>query len=249
MNSSGQEAQGVWTTPSTWEFSTDGGSTWIIATTTFPVVTSEFVEIKSPHTVTINSGTPLAINQFTIDAGGTLSLDPGSILTIIGIGNQLTLFGTITGSGSIKTSGVTQFDIRNGSSFLAPLVLDSGDVNIINSNSPFIAELRGTISISSSRTMNVIDGYGVRAFNNVTNNGLIIGNSASFIMKGNSFINTGSINIAGFNFDSTTFLDGGGIWNSPNINVNSTGNVTINDTVVFGNTLMEIDSLMEAMEQ
>ncbi|MBK8550197.1 MAG: hypothetical protein IPL53_03730 [Ignavibacteria bacterium] len=225
---------GNWNTPATWEFSINGGGTWIIATSTFPDVTSSTTTIRSPNTVTIPASTPLTNNILVIDGGGILTLNSASSLTISG---SLTLFGTISGSGAITTSGSPQFNIRNGSVFSAPLTLNTGDLNIYNTDGGATAELRGAITISPNRTLNVNGGgYGLRAFNNVTNNGLISGSGSSFIMRGSSLINTGTINSTNFNFDSTTLLDGNGIWNSSNININPTGIVTLNDTVVFGNT-------------
>lgn len=228
---------GSWTTPSTWEFSTNGGSIWIIATSTFPEVTSSTTTIRNPNAVTVNDNTPLAIDQFTIESGASLTLGSGSRLFINdGGGTDLSLFGAVSGPGSIKPFGASvTFDVRNSSSFLAPLVLDSGSVNIVNPDGPFIANLRGAISISTGQTLTVnAGGYTVRAFGTVTNSGVINGNGSSFTMRGSNFVNTGNISVTSFNFDSTTLLDGNGIWNSSAINFNSTGNVTINDTVVFG---------------
>lgn len=230
---------GIWTTPATWEFSTDGGNIWIIATSTFPDVTSSTTTIRNPNAVTINNNTALAIDQFVIESGASLALGSGSRLRINdGAGTDFSLFGTVSGPGSIKPFGAGGvFDVRNSSSFLAPLILDSGSVLIVNPDGPFIANLRGAISISAAQTLTVNPGgYGIRSFGNVTNSGVITGSSSSFIMRGSSLINTGTINPTNFNFDSTTLLDGGGIWNGTNISINPTGIVTINDTVVFGGT-------------
>lgn len=228
------KTSGNWNTSSTWEFSTNGGGVWIPATTTFPNSTSSTTNIRTGNTVTVPASTNLTVNPLTIDAGGILTLNAGSSLTVSG---TLTLFGTINGSGSIKTTGSPQFNLRNGSSFLAQLVLDLGNVTVINSDAPYIADIRGAISVSANRTLAISGGsYGLRVFGNVTNNGFITGGGSSFIMRGNSFVNTGSISPTNFNFDSTTTLDGGGIWNVSSININTTGNVTINDTVVFGST-------------
>lgn len=229
---------GSWTTPSTWEFSTNGGSTWIIATSTFPEVISSSTTIRNPNAVSINPSTPLAIDEFTIEGGASLSIGAGARLTINdGPGTDLWLSGTISGSGSIKTFGTPFFEIRNSGLFNAPLVLDSGDVSLVNQESPFIANLSGAVFISSGRSLNVNPGgYGVRMLNNLTNSGAITGNGSFFYMRGSSCINTGNISISNYNFDSTTLLDGGGIWNCSSISVNSTGNVTLSDTVEFGST-------------
>jgi hypothetical protein len=224
-------ATGNWNSNSTWQMSTNAGGTWIAATT-IPADSSGIVTVQSPNTVTVPTSLTFITNTLVVNGGGILTLNSGSSLTIK---SSLMLFGTISGSGSIKTLGTPLFTIRNGSSFLAPLVLDAGNLDIYNTDGGITAELRGAITISSTRTLNVIGGgYGVRAYANVTNNGLISGNGSTFIMRGSNFINNGTINPTNFNFDSTTLLDGPGIWNGSNININASGNVTLNDTVVFG---------------
>ncbi len=230
---------GSWTTPATWEFSTDGGGTWIIATSTFPDVNSSTTTIRNPNAVTVNNNTPLAIDQFVIETGGSLTLGAGSRLMINdGAGTDFFMYGTVSGPGAIKVFGAgVSFELINVSSFLAPLVVDSGSVNIVNPQGPNIAEMRGAITIAAGFGLSVNGGgYTVRAWNNVNNAGTISGGGSSFTMRGSSFINTGLVNPTNFNFDSTTLLDGGGTWNGSNINFNSTGDVTINDTVVFGGT-------------
>ena len=226
-------SSGNWNSTSTWEISFNSGGTWSAATS-IPADTSGIVTIQSPNTVSTPASLNFITNTLNINAGGILSLGSGSSLSIK---NSLTLFGTITGTGSVKTLGSPQFNIRNGSSFITPLILDAGDLNIYNTDGGNTAELRGAITIFPNRTLNVnAGGYGVKAYNNVTNNGIISGNGSSFTMRGSNFINNGTINPTFFNFDSTTLLDGPGIWNGANININASGNVTLNDTVVFGST-------------
>jgi len=224
---------GDWNSNSTWQMSLNSGGTWVAATS-IPADTSGVVTIQSPNTVSIPASLSYTTNTLVINGGGILNLNSGSSLKI-----KLSLdhYGTISGTGSVKTLGTPQFIIRNGSSFLAPLVLDAGDLNIYNTDGGAIAELRGAITIAATRTLNVNGGgYTLKVYNNVTNSGTITGNGSSFTMRGANFVNNGSIIPTNFNFDSTTLLDGPGIWNGTNINIGASGNVTLNDTVVFGNT-------------
>lgn len=226
-------ATGNWNSNSTWEISFNSGGTWAAATS-FPADTSGVVTIQSPNTVSVPASLAFTTNTLVINSGGILNLNAGSSLKIA---SSLNHFGTISGTGAIKTTGTPQFTIHTGSSFLAPLVLDAGNLNIYNTDGGATAEIKGAITISATRTLNVNGGgYTLRALNNVTNNGTISGSGSSFTMRGSNFINNGTINPTFFNFDSTTLLDGPGIWNGSNININSTGNVSLNDTVVFGNT-------------
>jgi len=224
-------ATGNWNSPSTWQISLNSGGTWG-ASTSIPADTSGVVTIQSPNTVSIPASLAFTTNTLVINTGGILNINSASSLRI-----KLSLnhFGTISGAGSIKTSGSPQFTLHNNTVFNAQLVLDSGDVNIYNTDGGITAEIKGAITIGATRNLNVNGGgYTLRAIGNVTNNGIITGSGSSFTMRGANFINNGTISPSSFNFDSTTLLAGPGIWNGTNINIGATGIVNLNDTVVFG---------------
>jgi hypothetical protein len=58
---------GNWNSNSTWQMSTNGGGTWISATST-PTSSNGTITIRSPHTVTVTAD--VTVDQVVIDAGG-----------------------------------------------------------------------------------------------------------------------------------------------------------------------------------
>ncbi len=226
---------GHWNSNSTWQMSTDGGGTWIAATGT-PTETSGPITIQSPNTVTVMVS--VNADQLVINSGGTISINAAINLTIMnGGGDDLVLNsgGTISGSGNLQTQGSgVSMNIRFGSSFNAPLKVNTGTASFYNTDYPNPAIFNGTITVDAGSTFTVTGGgYFVRANNTVTNNGIIDGASSTFIMRGSSLINNDTIRTTYFELDTTTSLTGTGVYRSAYITVGSSGNITLTSNIIF----------------
>ncbi len=231
---------GNWTTPSTWEYSTNGGGTWITATSSFPDINSSTVTIVTGHTVTVSTSTSLAVDQFTIQGGAVLTLGASSELKINdGSGDDLLLYGTINGPGLMRTFGNPSFNMRNGSAFNAWLNCDTGSVVVRNDDGGNTSEFYGRLYISASRTFAVQNGgYTVKVRGNVLNYGSITGASgASFRMLGDQFTSEGVVSIDNFFFDDTTSITGlNQVWRPANAFISTGSVVTALDTISFAPT-------------
>lgn len=226
---------GNWNSTGTWQMSTNGGGTWIPATST-PINTSGVITIQSPNTVTVTAN--VSADQLVVNSGGTISINNGIILTILdGSGDDLTLNsgGTISGAGTVQTQGTAvSLLVRNGSNFLASLKVNSGTTSSYDSGSPFKAIFYGSITIDNGTTLSVKSGsFTIQAQGNVTNNGSITGSNSTFVMRGSLLTNNNSINPTNFNFDSVTSLSGTGTYTGTNIVIGTSGNISLlNDVTV-----------------
>ena len=100
------KVSGAWNSSSTWEVSTDGGSTWNNANAS-PTSANGPIEILNTHEVTVS--TTITIDQTTVNSGGTLKLNANA---------QLTVNGTLTNNGTLTLeSGATL--VQGASSTLA----------------------------------------------------------------------------------------------------------------------------------
>lgn len=104
-------ASGNWNSTGTWQMSTNGGSTWIAATST-PNDTSGAVTIRNPNTVTVTAS--VSANQITIESGA--GLNGGATL-----GVSLSVYGIITNNGTL-TVGSTGGSLR----IKGPSLINSG---------------------------------------------------------------------------------------------------------------------------
>jgi hypothetical protein len=234
-------ATGNWNATATWQMSTDAGGTWFGATGT-PTETSGPITIQSPNTVTVTVS--VNADQLAVNSGGTISINASINLTILsGGGDDLVLNsgGTISGSGNLQTQGSgVSMNIHFGSSFIAPLKINTGTAAFYNSDYPNPALFNGTITVDAGATFSVaVGGYFVRANNTVTNNGIIDGNSSTFIMNGSSLINNDTIRTTYFELDTATSLTGTGVYRSDYISVGSSGNISLASNTIFSpaNTL------------
>jgi autotransporter-associated beta strand protein/YVTN family beta-propeller protein len=116
---------GNWNAASTWESSTDGGSSWFAAADV-PAADSDPIEIQTGHTVTVTADT--YADQLTVDLGATLIINSGVTLTINnGPGTDFNNIGTTTVNGTLINNGLITnsspfnangtFQINNGGSF------------------------------------------------------------------------------------------------------------------------------------
>ncbi len=117
---------GDWNATSTWEMSTNSGSTWFAATST-PTDTSGLINIRSLNTVTVTVN--VNADQLTVENGGTLTINASIILTLLnGSGDDLTLLpgGIVSGAGKFQTQGTVLMNIRDGSNFNVALNVNTG---------------------------------------------------------------------------------------------------------------------------
>ena len=237
-------ATGNWNSNSTWEMSTNGGSSWIAATKT-PNDSASTITVQSPNTVTVTVS--VNADQLVVNTGGTISINSAINLTILdGSGNDLILNpgATITGSGNLQTQGSgVVLSIQNTSNFNAALKVNTGVATATNPGSPFTAVFNGTITVDASATLAANPGgYFIRAMNTVTNNGTISANGSTFTMRGSALTNNGIMNPSNLNFDTATSLSGTGTFTSTNININASGNVSLSSNVTFTPSVFTINS-------
>jgi hypothetical protein len=94
------KASGEWSSASTWQ--RYNGTTWIDAENP-PATSDAAITVLSGHTVTVQYDA--TIDQFTIDEGGTVSIE-GAIFTIAdGAGDDLTVNGTLANTGTLQFNG------------------------------------------------------------------------------------------------------------------------------------------------
>lgn len=221
---------GNWNATGTWQMSTNSGGTWIAATST-PTDTSGIITIQSPNTVTVTVS--VSADQIAMNAGGTISINSGIVLTIKdGSGEDLRMnpVSTISGAGTVQTQGAdVTINVKNGSIFSAALKVNTGKLTSYDDGAPNRAIYRGAITVDAGAILNVLNGgYIIQSLGNLTNNGDITsGISGSFVMSGTSLINNDSIRAENLVFDDTTSLSGAGAYTSANISISGTGNVSL----------------------
>ena len=71
---------GNWNSTSTWQVSTNGGSTWSAASSTPTNTNNSGITIQNTHTVIITES--VAIDEAVINAGGQININDGSTLII-----------------------------------------------------------------------------------------------------------------------------------------------------------------------
>lgn len=99
-------ANGNWNSTSTWQISTDNGSTWGAAGSTPTSANNTGITIRSPHTVTVTAN--VTVDEVVIEAGGQVTINNGNTLTINnGTGTDLSVFGTLQTNSTSNTSGIT----------------------------------------------------------------------------------------------------------------------------------------------
>ncbi len=165
------------------------------------------------------------ISSFTVTSGGILNPNT-HILTFNSGAFAVNNGGTVVNSGTFRTQNAVSLIIRNGSSFNAPLKVNTGSATAFDDGGPFTAIFNGTITVDPGTLFNTPGGgYTIRANNNVTNNATISGNAFRFF--GANFTNNGNITVVTFNFETGTHtLQGTGSWGT-NANILSGSTVTL----------------------
>ncbi len=237
-------SSGNWNSNSTWELSSNGGGTWVPATFT-PSETSGNINIRIPNTVTVTAS--VTANQLTVDSGAVLTISNGIVLTITaGTGNDLTVSpsSTLNGTGTVRTQGTIELNLRAGSFFNAALNVNTGTTTANDQTSPFEGSLFGTVTIDAGSTLTA--GTSLRdlfLYGNVVNNGLLTAGSSTAVLKirGLSLANNGSINTTGpLYFDNTTAVSGTGSFIISNTFIS--GNVVLQNNITYTPSLISVDS-------
>ncbi|MFN5334558.1 MAG: T9SS type A sorting domain-containing protein [Bacteroidota bacterium] len=134
-------ASGNWGDAANWEISTNGGSTWVAATSA-PSGTFDAITIRNGHSITLN--TSVSASSLTIDAGGTFNNGTGQTITIAACN------GTITNNGTFNRNTGTVTFSSNGTV--------SGPVNFHNLNTS------GGLTLGAALNQSTI--HGVFTLNN-----------------------------------------------------------------------------------
>lgn len=99
---------GNWNSTSTWQQSTNGGTSWTAATTT-PTSSDGLVTIQNTHTVTVTAN--VSVDQVTVNAGGQITVNSSRTLTIAdGAGTDLSVDGKLVNSGTVTATGTLAFN-------------------------------------------------------------------------------------------------------------------------------------------
>ena len=96
-------ASGDWNAAGTWQ--TYDGSEWLPATSAPTSANANIITIRPGHTITVTSD--VSVDQVAIDAGGTVTVSPGIILTIAD-GSEVVDFnvsGSLNNAGTVTTTG------------------------------------------------------------------------------------------------------------------------------------------------
>ncbi len=99
---------GNWADITTWESSTNGGSSWSDATAS-PTSANSTITILNGHIVTVAA--PVTVDQVTVNSGGTITVNSGQTLTIANGIDAIDMIvnGTLVNSGTVTSAGVLAF--------------------------------------------------------------------------------------------------------------------------------------------
>jgi hypothetical protein len=106
---------GNWGDASTWEASTDDGTTWQNALSS-PTSANNTITVRSSHAVTVVED--LTVDQLTVDAGGTMTLNGGLTLTIAnGPGTDLSVSGIFNNAGTVAINSGATITCNSGGTY------------------------------------------------------------------------------------------------------------------------------------
>ncbi|MBK8553251.1 MAG: hypothetical protein IPL53_20195 [Ignavibacteria bacterium] len=243
-------ASGNWNSNSTWQMSTNNGSTWIAATRT-PNDSSNVITVRSPNTVTVTVN--VNADRLVVDGGATVSISNGITLTILdssGTDLNVSSNAVISGTGTVRTQGAdVTLSLSSNSTFNVALNINSGKCSTINTGySPIF---KGLMIIDQGATMQN-DGQPVRFEENVTNNGTL-GNGA-FLIACALFTNNGSVTSNSLNTDTAahtiagtgsfsylTILSGSVVSFASNLKFNGTSIVINTGGTIANSTTMKTE--------
>ncbi len=134
-------SSGNWNSTATWQQSTDGGTTWVNATTT-PTNGDVSVNIRNGHTVTVtaNQSSPV----LTVENGGILK--NGGFTITLGDGDNF----TVSNGGTFELSGTSTMVTVSGTG--SKTFGASSQVNYIGSNQTVSNDAYGDLALTGSGT-------------------------------------------------------------------------------------------------
>jgi len=205
---------GNWSDATKWEVSCDGMN-WTAANVA-PGSGDGAISIRNGHNITVAASTTL--DELTIDAGATLTVNASQTLTIAnGTGDDLTVNGSLVVNGSITNSGAIKlnsgglYNHANGTSIPAGITFASGS----------------TLEVSSSATCTNIHSYASRPHHltwsssgamptGMTSSGQFTMCNGNFTMSAGTFLvteNTSSFSSTNYDLTigSNFYLNGGTI--------------------------------------
>jgi hypothetical protein len=105
-------ASGNWNATTTWEVSSDGGSTWGNANAT-PTSAHGPITILNGHTVTVSAA--VTVDQVTVNAGGQITVNGGTFTIANGTGTDLDVNGTVkVSTNSVSLNASATMTVGNG---------------------------------------------------------------------------------------------------------------------------------------
>ncbi len=185
------------------------------------------------------SGTNVTLSPMSyITISSNTTLNPNTRFLTLNSGKLIAeKFSTVSNSGTFMTKGTVDLVIRNGSNFDSPLKVNTGTTTAYDDEASHKIIFKRKISVDPGASLNIGGtGYYTQANDTVANYGTIGGDGATFIMRGSTLINLGAINPTNLIFDSLTSISGNatlGSFNGNNINIDSTGNVTLQNSLTF----------------
>jgi autotransporter-associated beta strand protein len=201
-------ASGNWASTSTWEYSTDAGSTWNPATGTPSSATTALTELTSGKTVTVAAN--VSINRTTVDAGAAVSVPSGIALSVVaGAGTDLDVFGVITNAGVVTNVSAT-VKMESGSAYYHNQ--DGGSLPVANWNVNSTCDVVGWVSATTvSAGTQIRQKFGNFTWNSpAQTSAMSFGSSVPTNFAGNfNVVSTGSGSLA-LCIGSTVNLDIGG---------------------------------------
>ncbi|MEO8664973.1 MAG: hypothetical protein ABI462_05700 [Ignavibacteria bacterium] len=227
---------GNWNSTSTWQMSTNSGSSWIVATKT-PSDSSGLITIQSPNTVTVTAN--VNADQLTVNNGGTISINAAVTLTIFdGAGEDLVLISgsIISGAGTFQTKGSNVYlNIHNGSNMTAALKINSGITTVYESTGTLIAYLNCPVTVDAGAVLGAsLGSYTIQFNKTLIVNGTLNGGSGSILrIAGSSVNNNGFISGSYLFFDSVTSVSGTGTFTTRIITIPFSGNVSLLSNMTF----------------
>jgi len=205
---------GQWGSTSTWQQSTDGGSTWGAASTT-PTSSDGLVTIQNGHTVTLAAAA--TASSIVINSGGTLSTGTTAANTLSVTGTT-----TISGTLSIDNTGTHTF---------------TGDVTI-NSGGAWtetaIATLSFGGSLANAGTFTALGGIHTFTGTTKTFSGANTISIPSTTING-TYTNSGTLTISTALAGSGTLTNGNGTTGT--LNLGGTSTITTLTATAAGNTV------------
>ena len=222
-------ASGNWNAISTWQMSTNSGSTWIAATLT-PTDASGEITVRSPDSVTVTVN--VNADQLTVNGGGLLYISTGVTLTLKdGVSTDFTLLtsGSVKGQGTFQTQGLgVNMNIRGGSFFNVNMKVNTGVTTCADQSAPYVAKLYNNITVDPGASLHtgVSSSFDLDIYGSIVNNGTISGANSELVLRGPALTNNSSIT-SNFRLDSVSNITGAGTFTGTTMIIDSNADITL----------------------